>query len=90
MAYCVVYWHGQGWLGHTHVLFYTFTFSTTRSTHTFCTHHDYKKQPSALPRNIPAVAWVLRPKVRPAARSARMIDMVLLGLLRLGRCVLMF
>ena len=31
-------------------------------------------------RNIPvAAAWVLRPNVRPAARSARMIDMILLG-----------
>ena len=37
----------------------------------------YKKQfPLCFTRNIPAVGWVLRPNARPAARSARMIDMV--------------
>jgi hypothetical protein len=57
--------------------------------HTVGNIHSYKKQyPPCLctrNRNIPAVAvlaaaWVLRPNARPAARrSARRVDMILLG-----------
>ena len=49
--------------------------------------HSFTKKCPRFTRNMPAVGWVLRPNARPAARSARMIDMVLLGCCVSGRCV---